>query len=95
MITKVEKTHLLAHFDDNIRITAHDIPDSKIDTSFNMNSQQTQQVLHGEICEEMKKNGIFQRESKWLYPKVVSKVKLLITYELWTSLTIYYYFIFS
>jgi len=66
MIKKVEKAYLLAHFDDNIRITAHHIPDSKIDTFFNMNSQQTQQVLHGEICEEMKKNGIFQRENKWV-----------------------------
>lgn len=52
-----EKTDLPSHFDDNIRVTAHHIPDGKIDTFFNMNSQQTQQVLHGKkktLCEGMK-----------------------------------------
>lgn len=48
MIIKVVKTYLFSQFDNNIRVTTHNISDSKIDTFFNMNSEQTQQVLHGE-----------------------------------------------
>jgi len=70
-----KKTDLLAHFDDNIRVTAHHIPDGKIDTFFNMNSQQTQQVLHGRkinVRNEMKQNG-FSRQNKWLQGTCMSQ----------------------
>ena len=53
----VMKLDLLAHFDDNIRVAAYYIPDSKIDPSLHMNSEQTHHVLHWEIFEGIEQNG--------------------------------------
>lgn len=65
--------YLLAHFDDNVRVAANDISDSKIDAFFHTNSEKTHQVLHGCYIliwltyeeEKRKRRKIYMREEGW------------------------------
>jgi hypothetical protein len=43
---KKRETNLIAHPDDNIRIAATNITYSKVYTTFDTNSEQTQNALH-------------------------------------------------
>ena len=64
--------YLLAHFDNDIRITASDIPDYKVYPSMDMNPKQAQKALHL----RQKKIQIFDKKTS----RTQRKLKDLLSY---------------